>query len=783
MSRIYQAGKRLTPIFPQPDRDAVATFVDCVFRYADANSYVNLRAFNDTKRDAPPLFIEPIKVSASDFVDRVCNRIQQAAEQPEPYVFCPPVAAFGKTNGAAAEDLAEGLVLSVECDSNPRKARSKLTYVLGVEPTAVVASGGVWKDPDTGRLESKIHLHWRLVEPTRTPEEHERLREARALAADLVGADKTCTAIVHPLRWPGSWHRKNANNPRIARLKTNPDSEIELGEALERLREACPPKAHAIGNGHDRDEEGRDLHAPLPDLEAALSVMPNNETWDGWNRVGMATWVASNGQGFDAFDAWSKKSSKYDERATNLRWNHYYQSPPSRIGAGTIFMLASQVDPDWRSTIKTPEAPDWQKKAVEEANKALAEQEERQRIDALARKRRTEYDRERKAAAAALRVRTRTLDKEVEKRREELKVEDAPLLYPHWDVKPSEKAVDGAALLLDIVEQLERYVVLQPGQATVIALWIFFAWCHEVAVHSPLLLVTAPERDSGKSTLLGVVSYLSPRAMVCVGVNEATLFRSVDRWGPTLVSDEVDALFKDNEPLRAVYNSGWTRGTGVPRCVGDEHEVRVFSTFCPKVLGLKGKEIPDTTLSRAIVIEMKRKLPQEKVHEFAHADDETFAALRSRLARWAPDNKAALAKADPQTLPADFHNRVRANWKLVFAIGEAAGAGEAAAAAAKRIEAITKDKSLGLELLTDMKAAFNQRGNADIPTKVLIGYLIADEDRPWAAYGRKGEPITGKQIGRLLKPYGIISGDIYPSEGHSKGYKYSECRDTFERLV
>jgi hypothetical protein len=45
--------------------------------------------------------------------------------------------------------------------------------------------------------------------------------------------------------------------------------------------------------------------------------------------------------------------------------------------------------------------------------------------------------------------------------------------------------------------------------------------------------------------------------MVCVGVNEATLFRPVDRRGPTLISDEDDALFKDNQPLRAVYNSGW----------------------------------------------------------------------------------------------------------------------------------------------------------------------------------------------------------------------------------
>jgi hypothetical protein len=408
-----------SPAFPLPNRDDVTAFVDCLFRYADSEAFINLRAFNDSNKDRPPLFIEPVKVGAPDFIDRVCERIQQAAEHPEPHVFCPPVCVFAEPNGAAAENLAEGLVLSVECDSNANAARKKLSSVLGVVPTAIVASGGLWKN-EAGRPEAKLHLHWRLVEPTRDAADHEKLTEARALAAELVGADKSATSIVHPLRWPGSWHRKT-NTPRIARLKTNPDSEIELSEALERLRAACPPKAHVVGNGHDRDEEGRDLQASLPELEAALSVMPNEATWDEWNRVGMAAWVASEGKAFDAFDDWSKKSNKYNERNTRVRWNHYFQSPPSRVGAGTIFHLAAQTDSDWRSKIKIPEAPDWQKRILQDASRALAEQEralaEQRRIDELARKSRVEYDRERKKAAADLKIRAKTLDDEVEKRR------------------------------------------------------------------------------------------------------------------------------------------------------------------------------------------------------------------------------------------------------------------------------------------------------------------------------------------------------------------------------
>src|SRR5262249_41134362 len=151
---------------------------------------------------------------------------------------------------------------------------------------------------------SKVHLHWRLVEPTRDPADHARLYEARALAAEIVGADKTAVALVHPLRWAGSWHRKT-DTPRLVRLKARPESEIELGEALERLREA----AHAArtrhgGNGHDRDEEGRELTASLGELKDAMAVIPNVDLdWNAWNRIGMALWVASSGQAFDAFDA------------------------------------------------------------------------------------------------------------------------------------------------------------------------------------------------------------------------------------------------------------------------------------------------------------------------------------------------------------------------------------------------------------------------------------------------------------------------------------------------
>jgi hypothetical protein len=64
----------------------------------------------------------------------------------------------------------------------------------------------------------------------------------------------------------------------------------------------------------------------------------------------MATWRATSGaaEGFAAFDAWSKKSMKYNANITAERWAHYLKSPPTQLGAGTIFYLADQASSGWR---------------------------------------------------------------------------------------------------------------------------------------------------------------------------------------------------------------------------------------------------------------------------------------------------------------------------------------------------------------------------------------------------------------------------------------------------
>lgn len=73
-------------------------------------------------------------------------------------------------------------------------------------------------------------------------------------------------------------------------------------------------------------------------VRAALEAIPNPDLgWDDWIYVGLAIKGALGDEGSDAWDAFSKKSKKYDPVETAKQWAGF---KPKHLGAGTIFHLA-----------------------------------------------------------------------------------------------------------------------------------------------------------------------------------------------------------------------------------------------------------------------------------------------------------------------------------------------------------------------------------------------------------------------------------------------------------
>ncbi len=285
-----------------PDRDEMDRFVRAVFRHADGDSFISLRAFYHAPKNG--VAYGPRGVFMGQSGEAVLAAALAAAEHvanlPDPAVFCPPPVVLKHPHAATGKDIHLGLVLAVECDTAPRAALAQLQCLLGVRPTLVVASGGVWIDPETGEAQDKLHLYWRLTEPTATPEDHERLNAGRKLAASLTGADPSGAPAVHPMRWPGSWHTKG--EPRLCRILEETEHELELGDALERLRGAVEA-AKASGGSSGVGEQAKGSTGPgnreaEETAELVRQVMTAESYHGPLTRLAMRCLVAGAGDGF-----------------------------------------------------------------------------------------------------------------------------------------------------------------------------------------------------------------------------------------------------------------------------------------------------------------------------------------------------------------------------------------------------------------------------------------------------------------------------------------------------
>ena len=292
----------------------------------------------------------------------------------------------------------------------------------------------------------------------------------------------------------------------------------------------------------------------------------------------------------------------------------------------------------------------------------------------------------------------------------------------------------------------------------------------EVAVHSPILLVTSAESESGKSTTLGLLSFLMPRAIASVDISKAALYRSIQLWQPSFLIDEFDQVLanasKDEsaQELRSVINSGHTRGQGVIRCITDAHRPELFSTFAPKCIGMVGRKMPVTTLSRCIIGELRRRTRADSVEEFKHQDDSELSDLRRRLRRWAMDAVDILRNA---VVP------------MLFATADlCAGAedwGDKARLAAINIEGAADKTSIGIRLLIHIKRIFDENHWDGVLSATLVTHLKEDDpEAPWAEWN-KGKGLTQNSLAKLLREFGIKSGDVHlPGDIHGKGYKRSQ---------
>jgi putative DNA primase/helicase len=357
------------------------------------------------------------------------------------------------------------------------------------------------------------------------------------------------------------------------------------------------------------------------------------------------------------------------------------------------------------------------------------------------------------------------------------------------DVEPWPEPVNVNTLLSDIHKHRRRYIIIHDEHGAVATtLWTAQSWVHnEIATHSPSLLITSgdDEGNAAKTLLCKYLQYQTPRGKVVGELSGASFFHMIDRTHPTLIIDNAENLFKRKKDLIELLNNSWTRSVPVPRQV---HGVTVeYDVFCPKVIGaIAGSNfLPPNSMGRSIHFGMLPKLPSETIEEFKYADDDEFLVQRRKLARFALDNAEALRAANP-AMPEGFDNRLRQNWKLMFAIADLAGGPwpKRVRAAAVKLTKQYYEPSVGRQCLSLFAELFLTSEYEGMVTSAWAQeQFAADLTSVWANYRGRG-PITQRSIRDILNPYGIGPGMIHPrGRLGDRGYKLEWFETAFRHYL
>jgi hypothetical protein len=352
---------------------------------------------------------------------------------------------------------------------------------------------------------------------------------------------------------------------------------------------------------------------------------------------------------------------------------------------------------------------------------------------------------------------------------------------------------NAAAVLDDARTFLERFIAYpEPEAAVAHTLWIAHAHLIDAFENTPRLAFLSPEPGSGKSRCMELTEALTPRPVLSVNSSVAYVFRKIsDEAGlPTLLMDEIDAVFSNgkgdgNEDLRGLLNSGYRKGATAGRAAirGKEIVTEEWPSFCAVALaGLN--QLPDTLMTRSIVVHMKRRRQGQRVEPYRRRVNQPEAgALSERIAEFAASVWTQVSNAWPD-LPEGIEDRDADIWEPILAIADAAGGHwpETARAAAVAMVAKAKEKpaTLGIKLLADIRTVMN--GSDRISTIDLLDGLHAIETAPWANI--KGEAIDSRFLAKVLGKYDIPTNNTVKIDGRAvKGYQKHHLADAFERYL
>jgi Protein of unknown function (DUF3631) len=346
----------------------------------------------------------------------------------------------------------------------------------------------------------------------------------------------------------------------------------------------------------------------------------------------------------------------------------------------------------------------------------------------------------------------------------------------------------GAELLDDVYAFLGRFVAYPSNHARVAhTLWIAHTHLMDAWESSPRIAFLSPEPASGKTRCLEVSELLVPRPVEAVNVSPAYLFRKIANPSgrPTILFDEIDTIFgpraKENEETRGLLNAGHRKGAVAGRCVARGQTVMTeeLPAYCAVAIAGIG-DLPDTILTRSVIVRMRRRAPDENVEPWRRRVNSYEAQqLGDRLAEWAASVENQVTGKWPE-MPDGIADRNADVWEALLSVADAAGGdwpklGRVAAVAL--VASSKRDQpSLGIQLLSDVRQVFGTQ--QAMATKALLNGLISLEESIWAEL--HGKQLSDRGLAHRLRRYGVEAKTVRIGNSTPRGYAREDLYEAWK---
>lgn len=231
-----------------------------------------------------------------------------------------------------------------------------------------------------------------------------------------------------------------------------------------------------------------------------------------------------------------------------------------------------------------------------------------------------------------------------------------------------------------------------------------------------------------------------------------------------------------------MLNAGHRKGATAGRCVirGRNVETEELPAYCAVALaGLD--DLPDTIMTRSVVVRMRRRAPGERVEPWRlRINGAEAEALGTKLCEWANAHQHAVKWP---VMPDGIEDRNADVWEALLAVADLAGGVWPDRARRSAVTLVTQSSdrggSLGVVLLGDLREVFN--GADKLPTETILERLHAIDESPWVDL--RGKPLDARGLSRRLAKYGVKPKPIRIGDQISRGYDAADLADPFGRYL